>query len=129
MLNSTSSNLPRSCLRATSSPRLQAKGISPDIEVLQEVSEELKARTDTRGAGVEVSGWSAFLVPAKTPRDIITKIHGDTVAALAQPAVKGKLEQGGVVVIGSTPDQLDSFLGSEIEKWGQVIKEANIRAQ
>ena len=45
------------------------------------------------------------------------------------PAVKGKLEQGGVVVIGSTPDELDSFLGSEMNKWGQVIKEANIRAQ
>jgi hypothetical protein len=47
------------------------------------------------------------------------------VAALAEPAVRGKLEQGGVVVIGSTPDEL----ASEIDKWRQVIKPANIRTQ
>jgi tripartite-type tricarboxylate transporter receptor subunit TctC len=80
-------------------------------------------------AGVEVSSWAAFFVPAKTSRDIIRKIHADTVAALAEPAVRGKLEQGGVVVIGSTPAELDSFLASEMDKWGHVIKEANIRVQ
>jgi tripartite-type tricarboxylate transporter receptor subunit TctC len=80
-------------------------------------------------AGVEVSSWSAFFVPAKTPGDIIRKIHDDTVAALAEPEVRRKLEQGGVVVIGSTPDELASFLRSELDKWGHVIKEANIRAQ
>jgi hypothetical protein len=31
-------------------------------------------------------------------------------------------------VIGSTPDEVDSFLGSEMDKWGQLIKEANIKA-
>src|SRR5262249_21176973 len=80
-------------------------------------------------AGVEVSGSSALLVPAKTPRDIIRQIHDDTVAALAQPAVSDKLERDTVVVIGSTPDEFDSFLGSEMDKWGRVIKQANISAQ
>ena len=64
-----------------------------------------------------------------TPRDIIRQIHDDTVAALAQPAVRDKLELDTVVVIGSTPDEFDSFLGSEMDKWGRVIKQANISAQ
>src|SRR5262249_57394910 len=84
------------------------------------------------GPGVGGVGFffgAAFLFPAKTSRDIIRKIQADTVAALAEPAVRGKLEQGGVAVIGSTPAELDSFLASEMDKWGQVIKEANIRAQ
>jgi len=85
--------------------------------------------TEAGVAGVEVSSWSAFFVPAKTPRDTIRKIHDDTVAALAEPAIRGKLEQSGVVMIGSTPDELASFLSSEMDKWGQVIKAANIRAQ
>src|SRR5262249_58219128 len=67
-------------------------------------------------AGVEVSSWSAFFVPARTPGDIIRKIHADTVGALAEPAVRGKHEAGGVVVIGSTPDELAAFLGSEMDK-------------
>ena len=65
----------------------------------------------------------------QTPGDIIRKIHDDTVAALAEPTVRGKLEAGGVVVIGSMPGELASFLSSELDKWGHVIKEANIRAQ
>jgi len=80
-------------------------------------------------AGVEVSSWSGFFVPAGTPQEIIGKIHADTVAALAEPAVKEKLEQGGDLVIGSTPDELGSFLTSEMDRWGQIIKDANIRAQ
>ena len=63
------------------------------------------------------------------PPEIIRKIHTDTVAALAEPAIRDKLEQSGVVVIGSTPDKLASFLNSEMDRWGQVIKAANIRAQ
>jgi tripartite-type tricarboxylate transporter receptor subunit TctC len=68
------------------------------------------------------------LVPAKTPQHLISKIQADTVAALAAPMVKDKLEQGGAVVIGSTPDELASFLRSEMDKWGKVIKESNIHA-
>jgi tripartite-type tricarboxylate transporter receptor subunit TctC len=80
-------------------------------------------------AGVEVSSWSAFFVPARTPREIIRKIHTDTVAGLAEPAVREKLEQGGIVVIGSTPDELAAFLNSEVDRWGRIIEAANIRAQ
>ena len=65
----------------------------------------------------------------RTPQDIVRKIHSDTVAALAEPAVREKLEQGGIVVIGSTPDELASFLNSEMDRWGRIIKAANIRAQ
>jgi tripartite-type tricarboxylate transporter receptor subunit TctC len=77
--------------------------------------------------GFDVSSWYAFFVPAKTPPDIIRRIHADTVTALADPATKTRLEQQlGVVVVGSTPDQLAAHLKSEMDKWGPVIKEAGI---
>jgi tripartite-type tricarboxylate transporter receptor subunit TctC len=79
--------------------------------------------------GVEVASWSGFLVPAKTPPDVIAKIYADTIAALAEPAVRTKLENGGIVVTASTPAELAAFLRSELDKWGRVIKAANIRAQ
>ena len=122
MINFTSSSLPlvrQGQLRALAVASAKRLSVAPDLPTMAEAGV----------AGVEVSSWSAFFVPAKTPRDIIRKIHDDTVAALAEPAVRGKLEQGGVVVIGSTPDELASFLSSELDKWGRVIKEANIRAQ
>jgi tripartite-type tricarboxylate transporter receptor subunit TctC len=122
MINFTASSLPlvrQGQLRALAVASAKRLSVAPDLPTMAEAGV----------AGVEVSSWSAFFVPAKTPGDIIRKIHDDTAAALAEPAVRGKLEQGGVVVIGSTPDELASFLRSELDKWGHVIKEANIRAQ
>jgi len=66
-------------------------------------------------------------MPAKTPPAIVRKIHDDTVAVLGQPAVRTKLEQNGAVIVGSTPQELRSFMIAETEKWGQVIAAANIR--
>jgi len=86
------------------------------------VAPNLPTMAESGVAGAEVSSWSAFLVPAKTPQHLISKIQADTVAALAATMVKDKLEQGGAVVMGSTPDELASFLRSEMDKWGRVIK-------
>jgi tripartite-type tricarboxylate transporter receptor subunit TctC len=76
--------------------------------------------------GFDVSSWYAFLLPAKTPAEIIHKMHADTVAALTDPATKQKLEALGVVVRGSSPDELAVFLKAEMDKWGPLIKEAGI---
>ena len=77
--------------------------------------------------GFDVSSWYALLAPAKTPPEIIGKIHADTVAALADPSTKMKLEQQlGVIVAGSSPAELAAFLQREMDKWGPVIKAAGI---
>jgi tripartite-type tricarboxylate transporter receptor subunit TctC len=76
--------------------------------------------------GFDVSGWYAFFVPANTPSAIVRKMHADTAAALADPAIKGRLEELGLFVVGSTPAELGQFLKSEMDKWRPVIKEAGI---
>ena len=122
MINFTSSSLPlirQGQLRALAVTTAKRLSVAPEVPTMAEAGV----------AGVEVSSWSAFFVPARTPQEIIGKIHTDTVAALGQSTVREKLEQGGVVVIGSTPDELASFLRSEMDKWGHVIREANIKAQ
>jgi len=78
--------------------------------------------------GFEVTSWYAFFVPAKTPAEIVKKLHADTVAVLAEPAIKERLAQVGVLVVGSTPDELAARLKSETEMWGPVIKAAGIKA-
>jgi tripartite-type tricarboxylate transporter receptor subunit TctC len=121
MFNFVLSSLPlvrQGQLRALAVLTNKRLGVAPDLPTMAE----------SGVAGAEVSAWSAFFVPAKTPQDLISKIHADTVAALAAPMVKDKLEQGGAVVVGSTPDELASFLRSEMDKWGKVIKESNIHA-
>ena len=122
MINFTASSLPlarQGQLRALAVASAQRLTVAPDLPTMAEAGV----------AGVEVSSWSAFFVPAKTPADIIRKIHDDTVAVLAEPAVRGNLEQVGVVVIGSTPDELAAFLPGEITKWAQVVKDAGIEPE
>src|SRR5215470_19156985 len=76
--------------------------------------------------GFDVSSWYAFLAPARTPPDIIRKMHADTVTALTDPVTKERLDQLGVVVVGSTPQQLAAHLQVEMDKWAPVIKAAGI---
>jgi tripartite-type tricarboxylate transporter receptor subunit TctC len=76
--------------------------------------------------GFDVSSWYAILAPAKTPPEIIAKLHADTVAAITDPVTKQRLEQLGVVVVASSPAELATFLKREMDKWGPVIKEAGI---
>jgi tripartite-type tricarboxylate transporter receptor subunit TctC len=77
--------------------------------------------------GFDVSSWYAMFAPAKTPPELIRRIHADVVTALADPAIKIKLEQQlGVVVVGSSPAELAAHLQREMEKWGPVIKAAGI---
>ena len=60
-------------------------------------------------------------------RAIVAKFHADTVAALADPVIRQRLDQLGVGVVGSTPGELGAFLKSEMDKWGPIIKDAGIK--
>jgi tripartite-type tricarboxylate transporter receptor subunit TctC len=120
LINFTSSSLPlvrQGQLRALAVTTAERLAVAPDIPTMAEAGVH----------GVEVTSWAAFLAPAKTPPAIVRKIHDDTVAALGQPGVRTKLEQNGAVIVGSTPQELLSFMTAETKKWGQVIAAANIR--
>jgi tripartite-type tricarboxylate transporter receptor subunit TctC len=53
-------------------------------------------------------------------------MHADTATALHDPVTKERLEQLGVVVVGSNPTELATFLKAEMNKWAPVIKDAGI---
>jgi tripartite-type tricarboxylate transporter receptor subunit TctC len=78
-------------------------------------------------SGFEVTGWFGFMLPAKTPPEIVQKVHADSVAAVNDAQVKSRLEQLGVVVAGTSPAEFTGFIKKEIDKWGPVIKEAGIK--
>jgi tripartite-type tricarboxylate transporter receptor subunit TctC len=79
--------------------------------------------------GFDVSAWYALFVPAKTPDAVVRKLHADTVLALADPATRARLEQLGVGVIGSSPEELRAYLAAEMDKWGVIIREAGIKVE
>ena len=79
--------------------------------------------------GFDLAAWFGLFVPAKTPPEIVRKMHADSVTALADPGVRDRLEQLGVLLAASTPEEFVTYLKGELNKWGPVIKEAGITAQ
>ena len=79
--------------------------------------------------GYDVSSWFALFVAAKTPPDILARLHADAIAALNTPAVKARYAQLGATVVGSTPAALAAHLKGEMDRWGPVIKAAGIKVE
>jgi tripartite-type tricarboxylate transporter receptor subunit TctC len=77
--------------------------------------------------GLVAVNWWGVVMPAGTPRPMVSKLHADTVKLLADPDVKQKFADLGVVAVSSTPEQFAAFMKSETEKYGKLIKEANIK--
>jgi len=77
--------------------------------------------------GYDVSSWFALFVAARTPPEIVARLHQDAVAALNHPPVKARYAQLGATVVGSSPSELATFLQAEIDRWGPVIKAAGIK--
>jgi len=77
--------------------------------------------------GYDVSSWFALFVAAKTPPEIVARLHQDAIAALNHPPVKARYAQLGATVVGSSPSELATFLQAEIDRWGPVIKAAGIK--
>lgn len=77
--------------------------------------------------GFEVVNWYGLVAPARTPKQIISKINKEVVRALQMPDVIDVLAQNGMVPLPSTPEQFGTFLRSEIKKWAKVVKDSNIR--
>ena len=76
-----------------------------------------------------VSGtWAGIIAPAGTPKEIVERVAAEAKKALADPAMKQKLTDQGIVAIGSTPEEYRAFVSDEIAKWAKVIKDANIKA-
>jgi tripartite-type tricarboxylate transporter receptor subunit TctC len=78
-------------------------------------------------AGFEVNSWQGLFVPAKTPPEIVKKIHDDAVSVLKTSAVRDRLKQVGYVAVGSTPDALAKMLKVETAKWAAVVKDAGLK--
>ena len=113
-----------SALPHVKSGRLRALGVTsakrspatPDVPTLLE----------TGVPDYDYSTWYALFMPARTPAAIVNKVNAVTRQALATEDMKQKFDAQGVEPWTDTPAELGAYLKSETEKWGRVVKAANI---
>jgi len=79
--------------------------------------------------GFEARGWYGVVVPKAAPVEIVGKLNQEINAALADPKMKKRLTELGVAVFAGSPADFGKFIADETEKWGKVIRAANINAE
>jgi len=79
--------------------------------------------------GFEASAWAAIAVPKATPRDIVDKLNTEINAGLADPKILARLADFGATAFVASPAALDKLVVEQTEKWGRVIRAANIKAE
>ncbi|MBI4203843.1 MAG: tripartite tricarboxylate transporter substrate binding protein [Betaproteobacteria bacterium] len=77
--------------------------------------------------GYDMVLWFGVLAPAGTPGAAVSKIHREIVNILKSPDVNTRLAAQGADPVGSSPEQFDAFIKSEIAKWAKVVKEAGLK--
>jgi len=78
--------------------------------------------------GYEGTFWFGVGAPKATPAEIVKKLNKEVNAALADPKIKARLADLGGTVLPGSPADFEKFIVEETEKWGKVIRAANIKA-
>ncbi len=77
-------------------------------------------------AGYELDSWFALYAPAGTPSDVVTRLNTEVNKILSTADTRKKAEDSGMSVVLMNPQQLAAFTRSELERWGKVIRDAQI---
>ena len=79
--------------------------------------------------GFSVNALLGFIAPAATPKPILQKIQADTARVLSTPETRKRIEDFGMEVVASRPEQFDAFIAAEMRRWARVVKEARIEPE
>lgn len=79
--------------------------------------------------GYESVQWYGMLAPARTPRDIVNRLHAEVTGVLKQPDIKSRLAADGADTVGSSPDEFARYIQSELVKWAKVARDAGIQPE
>ena len=103
-------------LGVTAAARIQAL---PDVPTIAEAGLP----------GYEALQWAGLLAPTGTPREIVLKVHKETVAYLRRPETVEYLARDSNIVVASSPEEFAAFIKAEIAKWAIVVKAAGIQPE
>src|SRR5450631_4447510 len=103
-------------LRALAITSIKRSALAPDLPTMAE----------SGFPGFEAVPWFGLLAPAGTPKDVLDKLHDETVKTLARPEVRKKFDELGLEPVGNTPAEFTAIIKKETPEWAKLIKDAGI---
>jgi tripartite-type tricarboxylate transporter receptor subunit TctC len=94
-----------------------------------QIAPEIPTMTEAGYPDIEGDNWVGVLVPARTPKEIVSLLYREITKMIGSPEIKDRLTTLGFDTVASTPDEFDRRIAAEIEIYGKVIRAGNIKAQ
>jgi tripartite-type tricarboxylate transporter receptor subunit TctC len=104
-------------LRALAITSIKRSALAPDLATMAE----------SGFPGFEAVPWFGLMAPVGTPKDVLEKLHAETVKTLAMPEVRKKFDELGLEPVGNTPVEFAAVIKKEMPEWAKVIKDARIK--
>ncbi|MEO6840525.1 MAG: tripartite tricarboxylate transporter substrate binding protein [Bradyrhizobium sp.] len=104
-------------LRALAITSIKRSALAPDLPTMAE----------SGYPGFEAVPWFGLLAPAGTPRDVVDKLHDETVKVMAMPQVRKRFDELGLESVGNTPAEFAAVIKKETPEWAKVIRDADIK--
>jgi tripartite-type tricarboxylate transporter receptor subunit TctC len=119
-------------LGPTSIPQIKAgriKALGASTAERTRAMPEIPTIAEAGLPGFDAFTWFGVAGPPGMPREIVTRLHGEIVKAVAPPEVRARLEAVGAEVVAGTPEEFSEFQKKEAAKWAKVVKDAGIRPE
>jgi tripartite-type tricarboxylate transporter receptor subunit TctC len=126
-IESSVGNLAGGPLAAIRAGRLRALGVTSGKRNPQ--APDVPTFAEAGVPGFEVTGWYGICTQSKVPQPILTKLNQDLHKVLNSPALRKRLEDQGVEVRPSTPEEFVAHVKKEIAKWTKVVRDAKLEGQ
>jgi len=111
-------------IQLTRSGKLKALGVTgpkrakalPDVPAIAETL-----------PGFDITAWYGFMAPAGTPREIVKKIHDDSVAVIKRADFLERLDKDGIEPVGNTPEEFAAEIKRDLARWEKIVKAAGAK--
>ena len=111
-------------IQLTRSGKLKALGVTgpkrakalPDVPAIAETL-----------PGFDITAWYGFMAPAGTPREIVTKIHDDSVTVIRRPDFLERLDKDGIEPVANTPEEFGAEIKTDLARWAKIVKAAGAK--
>jgi len=113
-------------IQLTKSGKLKALGVTgpkrakalPDVPAIAETL-----------PGFDITAWYGFMAPAGTPREIVKKIHDDSVTVIRRSDFLERLDRDGIEPVGNTPEEFAAEIKRDLGRWEKIVKAAGVKPE
>jgi tripartite-type tricarboxylate transporter receptor subunit TctC len=107
--------------------KLRALAVTTNARLAQ--MPDLPTTAEAGFPGVQATGWQGVMVRAGTPKDIVARINAQVSSIMAVPDMKSKIVEQGFIPVTMGVGETEKFVGADVERWGKIIRDGNIKSE